>query len=64
VCTDESVIIAPKDCAKKIGGDVKSLEAGDEITLRDVKIRAVQAYNVKPFRKPGQPYHPKCYGVG
>ena len=64
VRTDESIIIAPKDCAKKIGGDVKSLEPGDEVTIRDVKIKAVQAYNVKRFRKPGQPYHPKGYGVG
>ena len=64
VRTDESAIFAPKDCAKKIGGDVKTLEAGDEVAIRDVKIKAVQAYNVKRFRKPGQPYHPKGYGVG
>ena len=64
VRTDDSIIIAPKDCAKKIDGDVKSLEPGDEFSIRDVKIKAVQAYNVKRFRQPGQPYHPKGYGVG
>jgi L-ascorbate metabolism protein UlaG (beta-lactamase superfamily) len=63
VRTDETVVIAPKDCAKKVGGDVKSLEPDDELVIRDVKIKAVQAYNVKRFRKPGQPYHPKGYGV-
>jgi L-ascorbate metabolism protein UlaG (beta-lactamase superfamily) len=64
VRTNKSIIIAPKDCAKRIGGKVKSLEPGDEFIIRDVKIKAVQAYNVKRFRKPGQPYHPKGYGVG
>ena len=64
VLTDDSVIIAPKDCAKIIGGNVKSLEPGDETTIRDVGIKAVHAYNIKRFRKPGQPYHPKGYGVG
>lgn len=64
VRTDDSIIIAPSNCAEKIGGDVKSLEPGNEITIRDVKIKAVQAYNVKRFRQPGQPYHPKGYGVG
>jgi L-ascorbate metabolism protein UlaG (beta-lactamase superfamily) len=64
VRTNDSIIIAPNDCAEKIGGDVKSLEPGEKLTVRDVKIRAVHAYNVKRFRKPGQPYHPKGYGVG
>jgi L-ascorbate metabolism protein UlaG (beta-lactamase superfamily) len=30
----------------------------------DLKIKAVNAYNVKRFRSPGNPFHPKGFGVG
>jgi L-ascorbate metabolism protein UlaG (beta-lactamase superfamily) len=60
----DTVVIAPEDCRKKIGGDVTSLKTGQEITIRDVQIKAVHAYNVKRFRSPGNPYHPEGYGVG
>ncbi len=61
---EDTVIIAPEDCALKIGGKVKTLEAGDEMTVDGVRVRAVEAYNVKRFRSPGNPYHPKKFGVG
>lgn len=61
---EDTVIIAPQDCVSKIGGDVKPLKAGKEITLDAVKIKAVEAYNVKRFRSPGNPFHPKGFGVG
>lgn len=64
VRNEDTVIIAPKDCASKIGGEVKTLEAGDETTVDGVTVRAVEAYNIKRFRSPGNPYHPKEFGVG
>lgn len=60
----DTVIIAPKDCALKIGGSVKALKPGEETMVDNVKVRAIEAYNYKRFRSPGQPYHPKGYGVG
>ncbi len=53
-----------KDCVSKIGGHIKTLEPGKEATVDGIKVKAVQAYNVKRFRSPGVPYHPKGLGVG
>jgi len=60
----ETVVIAPADCASKIGGNVKTLKPGEEATVGKVRVKAVQAYNIKRFRSPGIPFHPKGYGVG
>jgi len=59
-----TVIIAPRDCVSKIGGNVKSLKPGEETTVGNVEIKAVEAYNYKRFRSPGNPFHPKGLGVG
>jgi len=59
-----TVIIAPEDCISKIGGNVKTLKSGQETTVDNIRVRAVEAYNYKRFRSPGNPYHPKGYGVG
>jgi L-ascorbate metabolism protein UlaG (beta-lactamase superfamily) len=61
---EDTVVIAPKDCASKIGGNVKTLTPGEEAKVGDITVRAVQAYNVKRFRSPGNPYHPRGFGVG
>lgn len=60
----DTIIIAPKDCVAKIGGVVKSLKPGEEVTVGDVQVKAVEAYNNKRFRSPGNPFHPKGFGVG
>lgn len=64
VCNANTVIIAPEDCVPKIGGSVKTLKPKEETTVDDIKIKAVEAYNIKRFRSPGTPYHPKGSGVG
>jgi len=61
---EETVIIAPADCAEKIGAPVKSLKPGEKATYGEVTIEAVEAYNYKRFRSPGNPFHPKGLGVG
>lgn len=61
---EETVIIAPADCAEKIGAPVKSLKPGEKVTYGEVTIEAVEAYNYKRFRSPGNPFHPKGLGVG
>jgi len=60
----DTVVFAPEDCATKIKGSVRTLKAGEEATVDNIKIQAVEAYNVKRFRSPGNPYHPKGFGVG
>ena len=60
----ETVIIAPADCVSKIGGNVKTLKAGEETEVGDIHVKAVEAYGIKRFRSPGDPFHPKGLGVG
>jgi len=61
---DNTVIVAPPECGKKIGSPVKSLKPGESASIGDVTVEAVEAYNYKRFRSPGTPFHPKGIGVG
>jgi L-ascorbate metabolism protein UlaG (beta-lactamase superfamily) len=61
---DTTEIIAPPECGKKLGTEVTSLKPGEVIKLDGVLIEAVEAYNFKRFRSPGNPFHPKGIGVG
>jgi len=58
----ETIIIAPEECAKKI--NAKSIKPGEKITINGIIIQAVHAYNIKRFRSPGVPFHPKGFGIG
>jgi len=60
----DTVVVAPGNCASRISGSVKSIKPGEEITADNVKIKAVEAYNIKRFKPSGKPWHPKGYGVG
>jgi len=61
---ESSVVVAPSDCALKIGGTVESLQPGERLTVEGITIEAVDAYNYKRFRSPGTPFHPEGSGVG
>lgn len=61
---ENTVVIAPSQCTKKIGGDVKILAPGEEVVFHDVTVKAVEAYNYKRFKSPGKLWHPRGYGVG
>ena len=61
---DGTVVVAPADCAEKIGAPVRSLKPGEKAEFGEVTVKAVEAYNVKRFRSPGMPFHPKGLGVG
>jgi len=60
----DTVIIAPKDCASKIGKNIRTLKPGEETSVDKITVKAVEAYNVRRFRSPGNPFHPKGFGVG
>ncbi|MCK4809017.1 MAG: MBL fold metallo-hydrolase, partial [Candidatus Aenigmarchaeota archaeon] len=55
---NDTKIVAAKGCASKIDGGVTETAAGDSMTVDDVSIKAIQAYNIE------KPYHPKGLGVG
>jgi L-ascorbate metabolism protein UlaG (beta-lactamase superfamily) len=61
---ESTVIFAPEDCVSKIGGTVKTLKPGKKTTVGNITVEAVDAYNYKRFRTPGNPFHPKGSGVG
>jgi L-ascorbate metabolism protein UlaG (beta-lactamase superfamily) len=60
----DTIVIAPDDCVSKIGGSVRMLKPGQNTTVGNIAVRAVEAYNYKRFRSPGNPFHPKGAGVG
>ena len=64
ILKDGTLIIAPADCASKIGRSVKSLKPGEKTSVGNITVQAVEAYNYKRFRSPGTPFHPKGLGVG
>ena len=61
---DETLVVAPSDCAARIHGSVKSLRPGEKFSVGNISVEAVEAYNYKRFRSPGNPFHPKGLGVG
>jgi len=60
----DTIVIAPEDCVQKIGPPVETLKPGEKKAVDDIVVEAVEAYNYKRFRSPGNPYHPKGFGVG
>ena len=60
----DTIVVAPEDCVSKIGGRVKLIKAGQETTFGRIKIKAVESYNVKRFKSPGNPFHSKGFGIG
>lgn len=50
---ENTVIVAPVDCASKLSGNIKTIKPGESVTFEGVTIEAVAAYNK------GKPFHPK-----
>lgn len=60
----DTIIVSPADAALKVKTSVKSLKPGEKASFGPVTIEAVEAYNIRRFRSPGHPFHPKGLGVG
>ncbi len=58
----DTVIVTVAASANKLKGDIQVVAPGDQLTLKDVFIQAVPAYNLTKFRSPGVPFHPKEMG--
>lgn len=56
--------LGPEKCKEKVGSRLTIIEAGDEMEVDGVKIRVVDAYNIKRRRSSGSLWHPKGIGVG
>ncbi|HCC68533.1 MAG TPA: Zn-dependent hydrolase [Nitrospiraceae bacterium] len=41
----KTVIVTTVDCAKKLSGNIKTIKPGDKVTVEDIEIEAVPAYN-------------------
>ena len=54
--TEETVIVTTADGAEKLKGNIKRVKPGDLLTVKEVKIEVVPAYNI------GKNFHPKENG--
>lgn len=52
----ETVIVATRDSASKVKGDIRIMKPGEKIPLDDIEIETIPAYNI------GKSYHPKTSG--
>ena len=50
---EKSIVITEKDSAKKISGEVRTIKPGEAITIDNIRIEGVRAYNVN------KNFHPK-----
>jgi L-ascorbate metabolism protein UlaG (beta-lactamase superfamily) len=58
----DTVIVTIAKAAEKLSGQIKTVKPGDELTVKNIPIKAIPAYNVNKFRSPGVPFHPKESG--
>ena len=54
----KTVVIANPSAAAKLRG-ARVIRAGETITVGEVTVEAVAAYNLTKFRSPGNPFHPR-----
>jgi L-ascorbate metabolism protein UlaG (beta-lactamase superfamily) len=59
----DTLVIAPRRCTKELGQDIKTIEPGERLSLDNVVIKAVQAYNTKGGRSTRK-QHRRGEGVG
>lgn len=62
---DTTVILTPGcSVGDLVSKKFKVVANGESITIDDIEIKTVPAYNVKRFRSPGIPFHPEGFGMG
>ena len=59
----DTLVIAPKRCAKELGEDIETIQPGERISLGDVVIEGVQAYNTEQGSSTRKK-HQKGEGIG
>lgn len=63
---ENTTIVHTKGCATENlkSKKTKVIDSDQKISVEDIEIYSVHAYNIKRFRDSGEPFHPKGYGVG
>lgn len=63
---DDTEVVLKKGLKKSTlkAKSIREIDIGSSVEAKGVKIRAVHAYNEHRFRAPGQPFHPKGFGMG
>lgn len=59
VSKNDTTFVAPKSCANELQGKVVQMDVGQKRRFDGIEIEATHSYNVKRFRSPGVPFHPK-----
>jgi L-ascorbate metabolism protein UlaG (beta-lactamase superfamily) len=54
----ETIVVAAATAAQRLPG-ARVVRPGDRLSVADVEVEAVRAYNVNKFRSPGVPFHPR-----
>ncbi len=63
--TSKTTILTSEPCSEKIPpNNVVTMSPGESKQINGMTVHAVEAYNLKRFRSPGIPYHPKGTQVG
>lgn len=53
---EDTIIVTEEESAKKLSGKIEVMKPGDEKVFKDIKVKAVSAYNI------GKTFHPKEKG--
>lgn len=63
---DDTEVVLKKGISKGAlkAKQIRELDIGASVEAKGTKIRAVHAYNEHRFKAPGQPFHPKGFGMG
>ena len=43
----DTLVVAPRGCVKELGEGIRTIEAGEEMAIGNIRIKAVEAYNTK-----------------
>ncbi|MDP2586144.1 MAG: MBL fold metallo-hydrolase, partial [Candidatus Komeilibacteria bacterium] len=61
IVSDQTIVIASAECQKDLAGltvkQIHYLKPGENLGIANLRINAVQAYNINKFREPGVPFH-------
>ena len=63
VRAENSTVVLTETCAERVDDGIV-MHNGDMITVMDMQIEAVPAYNIVHKRENGQPFHPRGVGNG
>jgi len=63
---DSTYVIIKSGCdtSNLLSTFIKELEVNEALTVSEIDIKGVHAYNIRRFKSPDTPFHPKGFGLG